>query len=113
MTAPEMSVGGRIARTMGLLVLLAATLPISSRAQSSLPDADEVMDYVDEGEVVRTMVFEDIQEISGKQIPMTMILRPEDKPDERTVVEYEELELNVPVEEDYFTRQGLRRVARG
>lgn len=69
-------------------------------------------DYYDDGEVVRTMRFEDVQRVDGKPIPMTMVLEPTEQPDERTVVAYEELELNVPVEESLFTRQGLRRVAR-
>jgi outer membrane lipoprotein-sorting protein len=70
-------------------------------------------EYYDGEEVVRTMFFEDVQTISGKRIPMRMILQPTDKPEEETVVEYLELELNVPVEDDLFTRQGLRREARG
>lgn len=70
-------------------------------------------EYYDEGKIVRTMTFDDVQTISGKKIPMRMTLVPEDKPDEKTVVEYLELQLNVPVESDLFTRQGLRRVARG
>ena len=70
-------------------------------------------DYYDGDEIVRSMIFEDIQTISGKKIPMRMILQPADSPEEQTVVEYLELELNVPVDDDLFTRQGLRRVARG
>jgi hypothetical protein len=70
-------------------------------------------DYYDEGKVVRTMIFEDIRTIAGKKIPMRMILRPEDASGEQTVVEYLELELNIPVAEEMFTQQGLRRVARG
>lgn len=70
-------------------------------------------DYYDGEDIVRSMIFEDVQTISGKRIPMRMILQPSDREDERTVVEYLELELNVPVDGDLFTRQGLRRVARG
>jgi len=70
-------------------------------------------EYYDEGTLVRSMSFDRIQTISGKKIPMRMTIVPEDKPDERTVVEYLELRLDVPVEDQLFTRQGLRRVARG
>jgi hypothetical protein len=42
-----------------------------------------------------------------------MTILPVDKPEEQTVVEYLELELDVPVDEQIFTRQGLRRAARG
>ena len=68
-------------------------------------------EYYDEGDVVRTMRFEDVERVDGRPIPMTMVLVPEGEPGERTVVEYLELELDVPVEERLFTRQGLRRVA--
>ena len=70
-------------------------------------------EYYDDGEMVRAMTFDQVQTISGKKIPMRMVILPTDAPDERTVVEYLELELNVPVDEQLFTRQGLRRVARG
>ena len=70
-------------------------------------------EYYDEGEMVRAMSFDRVQTISGKKIPMRMTILPMDAPDERTVVEYLELELNVPVDDQRFTRQGLRRVARG
>jgi len=59
------------------------------------------------------MTFERIETISGKRIPMRMIIVPEDDPDEQTVVEYLELQLDVPVDDEIFTRQGLRRAARG
>jgi len=70
-------------------------------------------EYYDDGDMVRAMTFDQVQTISGKKIPMRMTILPTDKPDERTVVEYQKLELNVPVDQDLFTRQGLRREARG
>ena len=70
-------------------------------------------EYYDDGTLIRSMTFERIETVSGKKIPMRMIIVPEDKPDERTVVEYLELELDVPVSDEIFTRQGLRRAARG
>lgn len=71
------------------------------------------LDYFDEGELVRTMTFEDVEEISGRPIPMRVVLQPADEPDEHTTVQYDELEFDVPVAGDLFTRRGLRRVARG
>jgi outer membrane lipoprotein-sorting protein len=70
-------------------------------------------EYYDDGKLIRAMDFDQIQTISGKQIPMRMTILPVDKPDERTVIEYLELELDVPVDDQLFTRQGLRREARG
>ncbi|MBT8395775.1 MAG: outer membrane lipoprotein-sorting protein [Gemmatimonadetes bacterium] len=70
-------------------------------------------EYYDEGELVRAWAFDDIRTISGKKIPLRMTVLPVDEPEERTVIEYLELELDVPVEGQLFTRQGLRRAARG
>lgn len=68
-------------------------------------------EYWDEGEVVRTMRFEDVREVDGRRLPMRLILQPADEPDERTEMHYEVLELDVDVDDDLFTRRGLRRVA--
>ncbi len=70
-------------------------------------------EYYDDGELIRAWAFDQIETISGKKIPMRMTILPVDEPDERTVVEYLTLELDVPVDESLFTRQGLRRAARG
>jgi len=70
-------------------------------------------EYYDDGELIRAWAFDRIETIAGKKIPMRMTILPEDTPEERTVVEYLRLELDVPVDENLFTRQGLRRTARG
>jgi outer membrane lipoprotein-sorting protein len=70
-------------------------------------------EYYDDGELVRSMSFDRIQTVAGKKIPMRMTIVPEDKPDEHTVIDYLELQLDVPVDDQLFTRQGLRRAARG
>ena len=68
-------------------------------------------EYWDEGEVVRTMRFEDVREVGGRPLPMRLILQPADEPDQRTEMRYDVLELDVDVDDDLFTRRGLRRVA--
>jgi outer membrane lipoprotein-sorting protein len=68
-------------------------------------------EYWDEGEVVRTMRFEDVRSVGGRELPMRLIIQPADDPDERTEIHYDRLELDAPVDDDLFTRRGLRRVA--
>lgn len=68
-------------------------------------------EYWDEGEVVRTMRFEDIRDVGGRALPTRLILQPADDPDQRTEMHYDLLELDVDVDDDLFTRRGLRRVA--
>lgn len=74
-----------------------------------IPVAEE---FYDEGERVRTMTFDQVETVSGRPIAMRMTLVPADEPGERTVVRYDELRLDIQVDDDLFTRRGLRRVAR-
>lgn len=71
------------------------------------------VDYYDGDEIVRVMTYSDVQAVAGRRLPMEMVLIPTDAPNERTVLKYNELELDVAVDPELFTRRGLRRVARG
>lgn len=71
------------------------------------------VDYYDREEIVRTMTYQDVRTVSGRRLPMEMILVPTDAPDERTIMKYDELQLDIAVDPDLFTRRGLRRVAKG
>ncbi len=57
------------------------------------------------------MSFDQVQTVSGRQIPMRMVLQPADDPVGRTEVIYTELQLDIPVDASMFSRRGLRRVA--
>lgn len=74
-----------------------------------IPVAEEFFDGAD---LIRTIRFEDVRTVSGKAIPMRMVVQPADEPDERTVVQYDELRFDIALDDDLFTRRGLRRVAR-
>ncbi len=78
------------------------------RPEKWTPEAEE---FYDQGQLIRTMRFDDVRTVAGKPLPFRMVLQPTDAPDERTVVQYDKLELDVPVSTDLFTRRGLRRVA--
>jgi outer membrane lipoprotein-sorting protein len=69
-------------------------------------------EFYDDGEVVRTMRFTDMQEVNGRTIPMKLVVKPTDEDDERTEMVYEELEFDVDVDDQMFSRRGLRRVAK-
>ncbi len=69
-------------------------------------------DYYDEGKLMRRMTFSDIREVDGKSIPHRMELRPMDEENEKTVMQYEDLEFGVDVDDSLFTKRGLRRAAK-
>lgn len=65
--------------------------------------------YDEEGNLVRTLTFDQTQQISGRTVPMRMSLQPEDKPNESTVIVYHDIEFGVPLEESFFSLQNLKR----
>lgn len=68
-------------------------------------------DYFDDGELVRTMEFSDVQVVSERPVPMTMLLIPHTDPGESTRVTYTGLEFDADVSPSLFTQRGLRRAA--
>lgn len=68
-------------------------------------------EFYDDGEIVRRMEYSDVEKVGGKQIPMTMTLRPTES-DEYTRVQYKELEFGVDVNDRLFSKRGLRRRAK-
>ena len=68
------------------------------------------IDYYDEdGELVRTMIFDQVQNISGRWIPLRMVVQPIDKPNEKTELLYENLEFNIMLPDNLFSITSLRR----
>ena len=69
--------------------------------------------YYDEaGKLVRMLTFSDYRQMGGRLIPARMEMRPVDKPDEYTVVSYQDLTFDLPLGDDFFSLQRLRAVAR-
>jgi outer membrane lipoprotein-sorting protein len=68
-------------------------------------------EFYDRDELVRTISYEHVQQVAGRPLPMRLVIQPADAPNERTVFQYQSLQLDVPVSADLFTRRGLRRVA--
>ncbi len=65
--------------------------------------------YDEDGGLSRTMIFDEVKTLSGRLVPTVMILVPEDKPEERTVITYESLELGLGLKPDFFSRSTLTR----
>jgi outer membrane lipoprotein-sorting protein len=66
--------------------------------------------YHDEdGELARTMTFEDIRDVDGKLVPFKMKLLPADEPDEFTEVIYGDLAFDIELDDSIFTLAALKR----
>jgi hypothetical protein len=69
-------------------------------------------DYFDRGKIVRTLTFSDIRVAGDRSVPFRMELVPANKPNEKTMIVYEELTFDIPVDEELFGKRGLRRMAK-
>lgn len=66
--------------------------------------------YFDEdGELVRTITFDQVQTIDGRTLPMRMRYVPADEPGEYTEMVYESIRFDRPLPKDLFSVRSLRR----
>jgi len=67
------------------------------------------IDYFDEaGVLVRQILFDDVQTVSGRTLPLRMTVLPVEKPQERTVMHYRQLQFDIELAEDYFSLRQLK-----
>lgn len=65
--------------------------------------------YFDEdGELERTLVFGEYLMMGGRLVPALMTVEPVDKPEERTLIRYHDLEFDVGLRPDFFSLRNLR-----
>jgi hypothetical protein len=68
------------------------------------------VDYFDEEMVrVRRILFDDVQTIGGRVVPMRLTVLPLEKPDERTVFEYQDLVFDLGLDETFFSLRRLKQ----
>ena len=65
--------------------------------------------YDEEGVLSRTMRFDDVQKNNSRHIPMRMVLTPEDKPEESTVVSYHSIKFDMNLSDKIFSLQNLQK----
>lgn len=65
--------------------------------------------YDEKGALVRTMTFEDPQDVSGRRLPRVMRLVPADASGEYTLIRYVEIDFDADVPDSTFSLQMLKR----
>jgi hypothetical protein len=74
------------------------------------PRVPEQVDYYDEEMIrVREIHFDDVQEISGRIVPLRLTVLPLEKPEERTVLHYRELVYDLALDESFFSLRNLKQ----
>ncbi|UCG20451.1 MAG: outer membrane lipoprotein-sorting protein [Deltaproteobacteria bacterium] len=66
--------------------------------------------YFDEDlRLARTMTFSRVAELGGRLIPAMVTMVPEEKPEESTKINYENMEFDIGLEDDFFSLRTLQR----
>ncbi len=65
--------------------------------------------FNEKGEKVRSMIFSDIRDFSGKKMPAIMTMIPLNKTGHKTVIEYVEAEFDVELGDNIFTLRNLQK----
>jgi len=65
--------------------------------------------YDEEGVLIRTLTFDRNKMIDGRSVPMRLSLQPDDKPNESTVILYQDISFGVPLEAGFFSLQNLQK----
>ena len=65
--------------------------------------------YDEEGLLIRTMTFDQPQKIGKLTVPMRLTLQPEDKPNESTVILYNNITLDIPLSDTFFSLKNLQK----
>lgn len=69
------------------------------------------VDYYDEeGELVNTMLASDIKILGGKKLPARMEMLPAEKKGNKTVMIYNSLEFDMPIDDSFFSTQQMQQL---
>jgi hypothetical protein len=74
----------------------------------SLLPVEEVF-YDEDFNRARTIIFSDMKELGGQMRPANMRVVPSDKPDEYTEIVYQLLDLDIPLDDGFFSLNQLKR----
>lgn len=68
-------------------------------------------DYYDEDEyIVKSMIGNKVKKMDGRTIPTYWEMIPNDKPNQKTVMEYHNVEFNVKLKKSFFSQQNMKRI---
>ncbi len=65
--------------------------------------------FDEEMQLVREMIFDEVRQIDGRNIPLRMRIQPTEKPQESTMIRYSELDFNIGIDKSFFSLRNLKR----
>lgn len=65
--------------------------------------------YDEDGYLVRTETGSAIKVMDGRTVTSRIEMVPKEEPENKTVIEIREIKFNIPIEENYFSQQNMKR----
>lgn len=66
--------------------------------------------YDEDGELSKVLTADRIKRMGGRIVATRLVMEPAGKRDQRTIMEYTDLQFDVPLQESFFSLQNMRRV---
>lgn len=66
--------------------------------------------YDEDGALINTEILSDVKKMDDRVIPTRMEMIPADKEGQKTIMVFENTKFNVPLKEDFFSIQNMRRI---
>ena len=66
--------------------------------------------YDDDGELVNVMSSSEIKMLGGRLLPSVFEMIPAEKPGNKTMIIYQSLTFDEPIDDDFFTTQNMKQV---
>jgi outer membrane lipoprotein-sorting protein len=66
--------------------------------------------YDEDGYLVNLMNFYDVKELGGRKIPSKMEMIPVDSPEKKTIMIFDSIEFDIPIDDNFFTTQNMKQV---
>ncbi|MFO7864535.1 MAG: outer membrane lipoprotein-sorting protein [Salinivirgaceae bacterium] len=66
--------------------------------------------YNEDNELVKSHLNSDVQMVDGREIPTKTVVQPADEPNKKTVVVIDQMEFDVPIKDQFFSQQNMKRV---
>ena len=66
--------------------------------------------YDEDGKLVKTMIASSVRKMGGRTIPTHLEMIPQNKPGEKTILDYRKIRFNVKIRPSFFSIQNMKRV---
>jgi outer membrane lipoprotein-sorting protein len=66
--------------------------------------------YDEDGYLVRSETGSEIKVMDGRTVTSKIEMVPKEEPENKTIIEIREIKFNIPLEENYFSQQNMKRI---